>query len=261
MRVVWSFLHKLGSPRWFYRISSQWLPWLAVLAAGMLVWGCVWGLAYAPPDAVQGNSFRIIYIHVPAAFVSLAGYYAMAAAGVVSLVWKIKIADVALRAGAGVGAAMTFCALVTGSIWGKPTWGTWWVWDARITSMLVLLFLYLGVLALYEAFENRETAARACAVLSLVGTVNIPIIYKSVDWWYSLHQPATIKLTRAPSMHPDMFHPLIVTILGFYVLYVVLLLMRMRAEVLEREQKSRWVEDVAIGRLSPPPAVAIEYFH
>jgi heme exporter protein C len=216
MRVVWSFLHKLGSPRWFYRISSQWLPWLAVLAGGMLVWGCVWGLAYAPPDAVQGNSFRIIYIHVPAAFVSLAGYYAMAAAGVVSLVWKIKIADIALRAGAGVGAAMTFCALVTGSIWGKPTWGTWWVWDARITSMLVLLFLYLGVLALYEAFENRETA--------------------------------TIKLTRAPSMHPDMFHPLIVTILGFYVLYVVLLLMRMRAEVLEREQKSRWVEDVAIGR-------------
>ena len=122
------------------------------------------------------------------------------------------------------------------------------MWDARITSRLVLLFLYLGVLALYEAFESRETAAKACAVLSLVGTVNVPIIYKSVDWWYSLHQPATIKLTGAPSMHPDMFHPLIVTILGFYVLYVVLLLLRMRAEVLEREEKARWVEELAQGR-------------
>jgi heme exporter protein C len=245
---VWSFIHKLGSPRWFYRITTPWLPWLALLTAGLLLTGAVWGLAFAPPDFRQGNSYRIIFIHVPTAFVSLAGYYLMATAGAFSLVWKIKLADMALRAAAGIGAAMTFCALATGSIWGKPTWGTWWVWDARITSMLVLLFLYLGVLALYEAFENRDTAARACAVLSLVGTVNIPIIYKSVDWWYSLHQPATIRLSGAPSMHPDMFLPLVLMILGFYALYALVLILRLRAEVIEREQKARWVEELALGR-------------
>jgi heme exporter protein C len=244
---VWSFIHKLGSPRWFYRITTPWLPWLALLTAGLLLTGAVWGLAFAPADFRQGNSYRIIFIHVPTAFVSLAGYYLMATAGAFSLIWKIKLADMALRAAAGIGAAMTFCALVTGSIWGRPTWGTWWVWDARITSMLVLLFLYLGVLALYEAFENRDTSARACAVLSLVGTVNIPIIYKSVDWWYSLHQPATIKLTGAPSMHPDMFLPLVLMILGFYALYALVLVLRLRAEVIEREQKSRWVEELALG--------------
>lgn len=244
---MWSFIHKLGSPRWFYRITTPWLPWLALLTAGLLLTGAVWGLAFAPADFRQGNSYRIIFIHVPTAFVSLAGYYLMATAGAFSLIWKIKLADMALRAAAGIGAAMTFCALVTGSIWGRPTWGTWWVWDARITSMLVLLFLYLGVLALYEAFENRDTSARACAVLSLVGTVNIPIIYKSVDWWYSLHQPATIKLTGAPSMHPDMFLPLVLMILGFYALYALVLVLRLRAEVIEREQKSRWVEELALG--------------
>lgn len=248
MSALWAFIHKMGSPRWFYRITTRWMPWLTALSACALLTGAVWGLAFAPPDFRQGNSYRIIYIHVPAAFVSLAGYYLMAIAGAMSLVWKIKLADIALRSAAGVGAAMTFCALVTGSIWGKPTWGTWWVWDARITSMLVLLFLYLGILALYEAFENRDTAAKACAVLSLVGTVNIPIIYKSVDWWYSLHQPATIKLTSAPSMHIDMFRPLLLMIFGFYCLYTLVLLLRMRAEVLEREEKARWVEDLALGR-------------
>ena len=252
---MWSWVHKFGSPRWFYGITTPWLPWLGLLTAALLLWGAGWGLAFAPADFRQGNSYRIIFIHVPAAVVSLAGYYLMAIAGGISLVWKIKLADMALRAAAGVGAALTFCALVTGSIWGKPTWGTWWVWDARITSMLVLLFLYLGVLALYEAFENRDTAARACAVLSLVGTVNIPIIYKSVDWWYSLHQPATIRFTGAPSMHPDMFRPLLLMIAGFYCLYALVLMLRLRAEILDREQKSRWVEELALGR-EPTSGVA-----
>ena len=228
-------------------MTTPWLPWLGGLTTLLLATGAVWGLAFTPPDFRQGNSYRIIFIHVPAAAVSLAGYYLMATAGGISLVWKIKLADMALRAAAGVGAALTFCALVTGSIWGKPTWGTWWVWDARITSMLVLLFLYLGVLALYEAFENRDTAARACAVLSLVGTVNIPIIYKSVDWWYSLHQPATIRFTGAPSMHPDMLKPLLLMIAGFYCLYALVLILRLRAEILEREEKARWVEEIALG--------------
>ena len=156
-----------------------------------------------------------------------------------------------LKSCAGIGAAMTFVALVTGAIWGKPTWGTWWVWDARITSMLVLFFLYLGVVALHQAFEDRDVAARACAVLALVGTVNIPIIYKSVDWWYSLHQPATIKFTGAPSMHADMFQPLVVMIAGFYCFYALAVLLSLRSEILEREEKSRWVEELATtGKVS-----------
>jgi heme exporter protein C len=245
---VWSFIHKLGSPRWFYQISSLWLPWLAAATALLLLSGSVWGLAFAPPDFRQGNSYRIIFIHVPTAFVSLAGYYLMAAAGACSLIWKIKVADMVMRSAATIGAAMTFAALVTGAIWGKPTWGTWWVWDARITSMLVLLFLYLGVIALYQAFEDRDSAAKACAVLSLVGTVNIPIIYKSVDWWYSLHQPASITLTKAPSMHPEMWKPLFLMIIGLYCFFVLVLTLLLRGEILEREEKARWVEELVGSR-------------
>ena len=174
--------------------------------------GCLWGLLVAPPDFRQGNSYRIIYIHVPAAVVALAGYYVMAIAGAISLIWRIKMADVAMRAAAPVGAVLTAVALVTGAIWGKPTWGAWWVWDARITSMLILLFLYLGVVALFEAYENKTAAAKACAVLTLVGTVNIPIIYKSVDWWYSLHQPASLKFTGESAIDASMLYPLLVMI-------------------------------------------------
>ncbi len=252
---MWSFIHKLGSPRWFYQMTTPWLPYLALAAGLLLLTGSVWGLAFAPPDFRQGNSYRIIFVHVPAAFVSLAGYYLMASAGAVSLIWKIKVSDMVLKSCAGIGAAMTFIALVTGAIWGKPTWGTWWVWDARITSMLVLLFLYLGVVALYQAFEDRDVAARACAVLSLVGTVNIPIIYKSVDWWFSLHQPASIKFSGAPSMHPDMWKPLFVMIAGFYCLYALAVVLSLRSEILEREEKARWVEELASGGSGSAPGI------
>ncbi len=244
---MWAWFHKLGSPRWFYDISGRWLPWLSLLAAALLITGTVWGLAFAPADYQQGNSFRIIYIHVPVSFISLAGYYVMALAGAVLLIWRMKMAEVVMLRAAPIGAAMTFLALVTGAIWGKPTWGTWWVWDARITSMLVLWFLYMGVIALYNAFDNKEGGARASAVLALVGTVNIPIIYKSVDWWYSLHQPATIKLTKAPSMAPEMWHPLLVMIIGFYLLYTVLLLLHVRAEILVRERRTGWVQSLVGG--------------
>jgi heme exporter protein C len=204
---MWAIFHKLGSPPWLYRLSGQILRWLLPITVVALAVGLTWGLLYTAPDFRQGNSYRIIYIHVPAAVVALAGYYVMALAGAISLIWKMKMADIAMQAAAPVGAALTFIALVTGSIWGKPTWGTWWVWDARITSMLILLFLYLGVIALYEAYDNKAAAARACAVLALVGTVNIPIIYKSVDWWYSLHQPASIKFTGSSSIDPSMLYP------------------------------------------------------
>lgn len=243
-QTMWSFFHKLGSPRWFYRISGQWLPWLALLAAVMLSVGCVWGLFYAPPDFRQGNSFRIIYIHVPAAMISMAGYLFMAVAGAVSLIWRMKLAEVAMKCAAPVGAALTFLALLTGAVWGKPTWGTWWVWDARITSVLVLFFLYVGVIALYEAFENKQAAAKACAILALVGVVNVPIIYWSVEWWYSLHQPATLRLAGKSSMHPSMLWPLLLTITGFYLLYAVAVMLQMRAEILQRERTTQWVREL-----------------
>lgn len=245
---MWQFIkkwfHRFGTPRWFYHTTSRWLPWLALVSVGLLVLGSIWGLGFAPEDARQGNSYRIIYIHVPISVLAMVGYYVMAAAGAVALIWKIKLADMVMVSAAPVGAALTFLALLTGSIWGKPTWGTYWVWDARITSMLVLFFLYLGVIALNQAFTSRDTAYKACAILSLVGTVNIPIIYKSVDWWYTLHQPATIKLTGASTIHPDMLKPLLVMIAGFYCFYALVLILNTRVEILRRERGSSWVKDL-----------------
>ena len=239
---MWSFFHKLGSPPWLFQISGQILRWLLPITVIALVVGAAWGLLFTSPDFRQGNSYRIIYLHVPAAVVSLAGYYVMAIAGAVSLIWKMKMADIAMLAAAPVGAALTFLALVTGAIWGKPTWGAWWVWDARLTSMLILLFLYLGVIALYEAYENKAAASKACAVLALVGTVNIPIIYKSVDWWYSLHQPASIKFTGESTIDSSMLYPLMLCIAAFYALFTCALLANMRATILDRERKTGWVQ-------------------
>jgi heme exporter protein C len=242
---MWSFFHKLGSPPWLYSIAGSILRWLLPLTVIALASGLVWGLLFTAPDFRQGNSYRIIYIHVPAAVVALAAYYVMAIAGAVSLIWKMKMADVAMRACAPIGAVLTTVALITGAIWGKPTWGTWWVWDARITSMLILLFLYLGVIALYEAYDNKAAASRACAILCLVGTVNIPIIYKSVDWWYSLHQPASIKFTGESSIDSSMLYPLLLMIVSFYAVFICAMLMNMRAEILQREVKSSWVRRLA----------------
>lgn len=242
---MWTFFHKLGSPPWLYSISGSILRWLLPLTIIALVVGAFWGLFFTSPDFRQGNSYRILYIHVPTAVVSLAGYYVMAIAGAVSLIWRMKMADVAMRATAPIGAVLTFLALVTGAIWGKPTWGAWWVWDARVTSMLILLFLYLGVIALYEAFDNKEAASKACAVLSLVGTVNIPIIYKSVDWWYSLHQPASIKFTGESTIDPSMLYPLLLMITAFYALFTCAMLLNIRADLLHRERRTKWVRDIA----------------
>ncbi|MFV0477369.1 MAG: heme ABC transporter permease [Parahaliea sp.] len=244
---MWSFFHKLGSPPWLYRISGIILRWLLPLTLLVLGAGMVWGLLFTPPDFRQGNSYRIIFIHVPAAVVALGAYYIMAIAGAIGLVWKMKLADVAVKSCAPIGAALTFIALVTGAIWGKPTWGTWWEWDARLTSMLILFFLYLGVIALYEAYDNKEAASKACAVLSLVGMVNIPIIYKSVDWWHSLHQPASIKFFGESTIDTSMLYPLLLMIAGFYALFSCCLLMNMRVEILQRESRSNWVRKLVAG--------------
>lgn len=238
----WTWFHKWGSPKWFYEMSGRWLPWLSIAALLLIAAGLIWGLAFAPPDYQQGNSFRIIYIHVPAAFLAQSIYVTLAIAGLVGLVWKMKLADVAVQQAAPIGAWMTAIALLTGAIWGKPTWGTYWVWDARLTSMLILLFLYFGVIALGNAISNRDSAAKACAVLAIVGVVNIPIIKYSVEWWNSLHQTATFKITEKPAMPMEMWLPLLLAVLGFYCFFGAVLLYRMRLEVLKREARSRWVK-------------------
>ncbi|HCS66241.1 MAG TPA: heme ABC transporter permease [Cellvibrio sp.] len=242
--MSWQWFHRLGSPRWFYEKTSPWLPWLAAISIALIVTGAVWGLAFAPADFKQGNSYRIIYVHVPAAFLALAGYYIMAISGAVGLIWKMKLPFMVMKSAAPIGALLTFVSLVTGSIWGKPTWGTWWEWDARITSMLILFFLYLGMIALQQAFTHRDTADKASAVLALVGMVNIPIIYKSVDWWNTLHQPATIKFTSKSSIDPSMLYPLLTMVIGFYVFYALVLLLNTRVEILRRENRTQWVNDL-----------------
>lgn len=242
--MAWQWFHRLGSPRWFYEKTTPWLPWLAVISIALILTAAVWGLAFAPADYKQGNSYRIIYIHVPAAFLALAGYYIMAISGAVGLIWKMKLPYMVMKSAAPIGALLTFVSLVTGSIWGKPTWGTWWEWDARITSMLILFFLYLGMIALQQAFTHRDTADKASAVLALVGMVNIPIIYKSVDWWNTLHQPATIKFTSKSTIDPSMLYPLLTMVIGFYVFYALVLLLNTRVEILRRENRTQWVNDL-----------------
>lgn len=242
----WQWFHRLGSPKWFYEKTTGWMPWLGAVAVLLLLTGTIWGLAFAPTDAKQGDSYRIIYIHVPAAFLSLAGYYLMAIAGAIGLIWKMKLSYTVMKSAAPIGAVLTFISLVTGAIWGKPTWGVWWVWDARITSMLILFFLYLGIIALQGSYQNQTLANKASALLALVGTINIPIIYKSVDWWFTLHQPATLKLTGESSIDPSMGWPLLVMIVGFYCFYTWLLLLWTRAEVLQQEQKARWAKDILL---------------
>ena len=241
---MWQFFHKLGSPKWFYGIATRLMPWLLVFGLLCLGAGLVWGLAFAPKDYLQGNSYRIIFIHVPSAFLAQSVYIIMASAAVVTLVWRMKLADVFVKAAAPVGLVLTFISLFTGAVWGKPTWGTWWIWDARLTSMLILLFLYGGVIALDRAINDEKSAARAVAILVLVGVVNIPIIKYSVDWWNTLHQPATFKLTEKPSMPAEMWVPLLLSVIGLYLVFGWLACLRMQTEILIREQRTRWVQEL-----------------
>jgi heme exporter protein C len=247
LKELW---HRLGSPRWFYQISGRLRLVLGSLALLLLAVGTVWGLAFAPADYQQGNSFRIIYVHVPSALVAQSAYLLMGASGVVLLVWRMKLADMVLAATVPFGMSMTALALFTGAVWGKPTWGAWWVWDARTTSMLVLFFLYVALYALRQAIPRPETAGRACAVLAVIGVINIPIIKYSVDWWLTLHQPATFRLTAAPTMPPEMWLPLAVNALGIYCFFGANLVGRLRLEILHRERGTAWVrERLAAGRL------------
>lgn len=238
------FIHHLASPPYFYHFSGKVLPWFLGLFLLFLIYGLYGGLVLAPADYQQGESYRIIYIHVPAAWMSLFIYMVMAISGAIGLIWRIKLADVVAISSAPIGAMFTLLALVTGSIWGKPMWGTWWEWEARLTSELVLLFLYLGVIALYNAVEDKRTASRAVAILALVGVVNIPIIHYSVEWWNTLHQGPTVTKFDKPSIHLSMLLPLLSMAVAFKIYYGIALLVRARNELLQRERNTGWVREL-----------------
>jgi len=244
MKFIPKFVHRLASPKYFYDISGRLIPWLGWICGLLMIAGLVGGLWFAPSDYQQGDGFRIIYIHVPAAWLSMFVYMVMAGASAIALIWKIKMADVIASCSAPIGASFTFMALVTGSLWGKPMWGTYWVWDARLTSELLLLFLYLGYMGLQAAIEDRRNAARASAILALVGVVNIPIIHYSVYWWNTLHQGSTVTKFAKPSIDVRMLIPLVIMWLAFTLFYATMVLLRARTEVLWQERRSQWVREV-----------------
>jgi heme exporter protein C len=231
-------LHRFANPGRFLRLSGRVLPPLATAAVIVTLIGVGWGLLFSPADYQQGDTVRIMYIHVPCAWVASMGYLALASCSVASLVWRHPLADLAAVEIGPVGAAATGLCLATGSLWGRPTWGAWWVWDARLTSVLVLFFLYLGHIALVRAFDDPERGYRAGAILALVGVINLPIIKFSVDWWNTLHQPASISLFGASHMPPSMEDPLLIAALGFSLGFVVLVLARTRAAIMERRIRS-----------------------
>tara|TARA_B110000285_G_C15052470_1_gene577734 strand:- start:541 stop:1308 length:768 start_codon:yes stop_codon:yes gene_type:complete len=248
LKPIWNFLqlsfHRLGSPREFYTISRYATPIFGVLFFGLIAVGSYLSLFVAPADYQQGDSYRIIFVHVPAAWLSLFIYIVMATASAIGLIWRIKMAFVVAICSAPIGATFTALALLTGSLWGAPIWGTWWEWDARLTSELILLFVYLGVMALYYAFDERRTAERAMALLCVVGIVIVPIIHYSVEWWSSLHQGATVFRDGGPAMPPSMLTPLLLMALGFTFFYGYVLFMSAQNLVLSTERKSKWVRDL-----------------
>jgi len=240
----WQWFYQMSSPKWFYQISGKLLPWLWGISLLLLTAGLYQGLYNSVIDYQQGSTVRIMYLHVPTAFASMIFYMVMATTAAIGYIWRIKLAHMAAISAAPIGAAMTVLALVTGSLWGKPIWGTWWVWDARLTSELILLFLYLGFISLHQAFEDREVGDRAAGVLAMVGVVNIPIIHFSVQWWNTLHQGATISKFEKPSMDPSMLIALLLMIFAVLLFCTAVMMYRMRNEILSREHSKSWVREV-----------------
>jgi heme exporter protein C len=234
---------RFTAPANFYDLSGRVIPWFAALTIALFAAGLYLGLVVAPPDYQQGDSYRIIYIHVPTAWMGMFLYVLMAIYAAIGLIWRIKMAEVMAKAIAPTGALFTFLALWTGALWGRPTWGVYWVWDARLTSMLLLLFLYLGYMALHAAIDDRQRASNASAVLAMVGVVNVPIIYFSVHWWNTLHQGASITVTEAPTMAAIMFVTLLIMVLAAWMYSIAVVLARARVELLERERNARWVQE------------------
>ncbi len=224
-------MHRFANPARFVRISNAVLPWAVGATIVLLGVGFYMALFVAPADYQMGESVRIMFVHVPAAWMSMFVYGVMATASAVALIWRHPLADLAAKASAPVGAGFTAVALITGSLWGQPMWGTWWVWDARLTSVLILFFLYLGYMALWQAFEDPARGGRAAAILALVGVVNLPIIKFSVEWWNTLHQPASVSSLSSPSMPASMFVPLLILAVGYMTFYAAVLIVRVQREI------------------------------
>jgi heme exporter protein C len=231
-------LTRLANPARFMRVSGVVLPWLGSASAGVLGLGLVWSLLLAPPDYQQGESVRIMFVHVPSAIMAEGVYYLIVLASAVALVWRHPLAEITGQAAAPIGAGFTLVCLATGSLWGRPMWGAWWVWDARLTSVLVLFFLYLGYIALVNAFDDPSRGGRAAALLALVGVVDLPIIKFSVDWWNTLHQPASILRAGGPTIDISMLLPLLVMAAGFALLFLWMLLLGMRTALNERKARA-----------------------
>ena len=247
---MWKILYQLAVPKTFYQLTGRCIPWVAAGALLLLAMGFIWGLVFAPPDYQQGDAFRIIYVHVPSAFLSMALYAWMGFLALLLLIWRIKMAGVLLTMCAQLGACMAFLALVTGSIWGKPMWGTWWIWDARLTSELILLFLYGAILATGNAYQNKEQGDKIIAILTLVGLMDLPVIHYSVYWWNTLHQGATLSVLSKPKIDPSMLYPLLLTLLGFSLYCLLAIMLKARNELLLRERRQRWVRALMeAGRL------------
>ena len=209
----------------------------------MLTLGWIWGLLFAPQDAVQGNSYRIIFLHVPSVIFAELIYFFMAVCALTHLVWRVKLAAYLTKSAAPIGAMITFLGLLSGSIWGIPTWGTWWQWDARITSTLILFIMYLGILTLHGSFSNKEKADRLMSILVVIGVINIPIIKKSVDWWSTLHQPASITASGGSSIDPSMLYPLLISIIGLGFTLISLGILTSRSYIFTREKNKKWIQD------------------
>src|SRR6187549_17886 len=242
--ATWTWFHRFGSPPWVYGFATRWAPWFGVAAVLMMLIALYGGLILAPPDYQQKDAFRIVYIHAPVATLSMAVYSTMALAAAVGLIWRMKVAHAAAAACAPIGAWFTVATLATGMLWGKPMWGAYWVWDPRLTSELVLLFLYFGYMGLRAGIEDPVKADKASAMLAVVGVVNVPVIKFSVEWWNSLHQTATVMQLGKPTMDGRMLWPLLLMFLGFALYFITVLLIRLRAELLRRERNASWVREV-----------------
>ncbi|MFQ5533686.1 MAG: heme ABC transporter permease [Sphingomonadales bacterium] len=232
-------MHRFANPARFMRLSERLLPWVGGATVILIVLGLYLGLFASPADYQQGESVRIMYVHVPAAWMALFVYSTMAASSAVGLIWKHALAHLIAKSCAVIGAGFTLIALVSGSLWGKPMWGAWWQWDGRLTSVLILFFLYLGYMSIWRSFDDQAKAARAAAILALVGFVNVPIIKFSVEWWNTLHQPASVLRLDGPTIHPSMLAPLLIMGVGFTTYFVTVLLWRVRTEIVERKIRAK----------------------
>ena len=241
--MISAFIHKFSSPKSFVNLTEKLYPFFIVAGGSLLIVGWTWGLLFAPQDAVQGNSYRIIFLHVPSVIFAELVYFFMAVCALMHIVWRVKLAAYLIKSAAPIGAMITFIGLFSGAIWGIPTWGTWWQWDARITSTLILFIMYLGILTLHGSFSNLEKADRLMSILVIIGVVNIPIIKKSVDWWSTLHQPASISVSGGSSIDPSMLYPLFISVIGLGFTLISLGILNSRSYILTREKNKKWISE------------------